>query len=52
VVNAKTAAPGKVLEAFPTATYRAGEVVLKAGSKTGQLLILKKGSVAILKDSV
>jgi CRP-like cAMP-binding protein len=52
VENAKSAALGKVLEAFPTANYRAGETVLKAGSKTGQLLILKRGSVAILKESV
>jgi CRP/FNR family transcriptional regulator, cyclic AMP receptor protein len=50
--NAKSASLGKVLEAFPTASYRAGETVLKAGSKTGQLLVLKKGAVAILKDSV
>jgi CRP/FNR family transcriptional regulator, cyclic AMP receptor protein len=50
--NAKGASLGKLLEAFPTASYRAGETVLKAGSKTGQLLVLKKGAVAIHRDSV
>jgi CRP-like cAMP-binding protein len=41
-----------ILEALPIATYRAGETVLTAGSKTGQLLILKSGAVAILKESI
>jgi CRP/FNR family cyclic AMP-dependent transcriptional regulator len=33
------------------ATYQAGETVLAAGSRTGQLLILSKGAVAIVKDA-
>lgn len=37
---------------LPLATYRAGETVLTAGSKSGRLLILKSGAVAILKDSI
>ena len=37
---------------LPLATYRAGETVLTAGSKSGRLLILKRGAVAILKDSI
>jgi CRP/FNR family cyclic AMP-dependent transcriptional regulator len=50
--GANDAALDKVLEALPVATYRAGETVLVAGSKTGRLLILKKGAVAILKGSI
>ena len=50
--GAKSAALNKVLEALPITTYRAGAVALTAGSKTGQLLILKSGAVAILKESV
>ena len=42
----------KLLMELPLATYRAGETVLSAGSKTGQLLILKNGAVVILKDSI
>jgi CRP-like cAMP-binding protein len=42
----------KKLAALPLVTYRAGETVLSAGSKTGQLLILKTGTVVILKDSI
>ena len=42
----------KKLAALPLVTYRAGETVLTAGSKTGQLLILKTGTVVILKDSI
>jgi CRP/FNR family transcriptional regulator, cyclic AMP receptor protein len=33
----------KRLGALPLATYTAGETVLVAGSRTGRLLILKKG---------
>ena len=40
------------LAALPLATYQGGETILTAGSKTGQLLILKEGAVAILKDGV
>ena len=42
----------KILAALPLATYAAGEAVLTAGSKTGRLLILKRGAVVILKDSI
>ena len=42
----------KTLALLPLATYRAGETVLTAGSKTGRLLILKEGAVMILKDSI
>ena len=40
------------LGALPLATYEAGETVLAAGSKTGQLLILKSGKVSIVKDNI
>jgi len=36
---------------FPVVTYQVGETVIAAGSKTGRLLILRKGTVAILKDN-
>jgi CRP/FNR family transcriptional regulator, cyclic AMP receptor protein len=49
---ARGAALDKIVEALPIATFRAGEAVLTAGSKTGRLLILKKGAVVIVKDSV
>jgi CRP/FNR family transcriptional regulator, cyclic AMP receptor protein len=42
----------KCLAALPLATYRPGEIVLAAGSKTGRLLILKKGAVAIVKEGI
>jgi len=42
----------KFLAVLPLATYREGETILNAGSKTGRLLILKSGAVAILKDSI
>jgi CRP/FNR family transcriptional regulator, cyclic AMP receptor protein len=50
--GANDAALAKILAALPTATYRAGEAILTAGSKTGQLLILKSGTVTILKGSI
>jgi CRP-like cAMP-binding protein len=40
------------LAGFPIATYQAGETVVAAASTTGQLLILRKGAVAVLKDGV
>ena len=46
------AALEKILAVLPLTTYPAGETILKAGSKTGRLLILNRGSVAIIKDSV
>jgi CRP/FNR family cyclic AMP-dependent transcriptional regulator len=42
----------EVVADLPLASYSTGEVVLSAGSKSGRLLILKKGAVAILKDSI
>ena len=35
---------------LPLATYRAGETVLTAGTKTSRLLILRKGAVTIEKE--
>jgi hypothetical protein len=34
------------------ATYQAGETVFAAGSRSGQLLILKSGGVAIVKGDI
>jgi CRP/FNR family cyclic AMP-dependent transcriptional regulator len=42
----------KSLSALPIATYQPGETLLNAGSKTGLLLILKKGTVAIFRDGI
>jgi CRP-like cAMP-binding protein len=42
----------KRLSNLPLATYQAGENVLTAGSRTGRLLILKKGAVAVVKESI
>src|SRR5215471_3205901 len=42
----------KSLAELPIATYQPGETLLTAGSKTGLLLILKKGAVAIFKDEI
>jgi CRP/FNR family cyclic AMP-dependent transcriptional regulator len=42
----------KRLATLPLRTYQAGEVVFRARSKTGQLLILKNGVVAIVKEGV
>jgi signal-transduction protein with cAMP-binding, CBS, and nucleotidyltransferase domain len=35
---------------LPLSTYQAGETVIADGSRTGRLLILKKGTVAIVKE--
>src|ERR1700745_574313 len=35
---------------LPLATYQAGETVFAAGTKTGRLLILRKGAVTIEKE--
>jgi CRP/FNR family transcriptional regulator, cyclic AMP receptor protein len=40
------------LATLPLATYQAGETVLSAASTTGRLLILKEGSVAVVKEGV
>lgn len=42
----------KSLAALPLANYQPGEIVLAAGSKTGRLLILRKGAVAIIKEGI
>ncbi len=42
----------KVLAGLPLSNYRAGETVMSAGTKSGRLLILKSGSVAVLKDAI
>jgi CRP-like cAMP-binding protein len=42
----------KILAILPLETYVAGETILKAGLKTGRLLILKSGAVVVLKDCV
>jgi CRP/FNR family transcriptional regulator, cyclic AMP receptor protein len=41
----------KAVSALPLTTYRAGEMILTAGSKTGRLLILRKGAVVVLDGS-
>jgi CRP/FNR family cyclic AMP-dependent transcriptional regulator len=40
------------LAALPLATYQAGETVIAAGSRSGQLLILKSGVVAVVKEDI
>ncbi len=40
------------LAALPLATYQAGDTVVAAGSRTGRLLILRKGAVAIVKEGI
>jgi CRP/FNR family cyclic AMP-dependent transcriptional regulator len=42
----------KKLAALPLASYQAGETVITASSKTGRLLILRQGAVAVVKDGV
>jgi CRP/FNR family cyclic AMP-dependent transcriptional regulator len=42
----------KGLGGLPLRTYQAGEVVLATRSKTGQLLILRNGAVAIVKGMI
>jgi CRP-like cAMP-binding protein len=39
------------LTALPLVTFQAGETVIASGSKTGRLLILREGTVAILKEN-
>jgi hypothetical protein len=38
------------LASLPLVTYQHGETVVAASSKTGRLLFLKKGAVAIVKE--
>src|ERR1700728_40686 len=40
------------LAALPITAYGAGEIVLAEGTKTGRLLILKSGSVSIVRSGV
>ena len=40
----------KSVAALPIVTYQAGETVIAEGSRTGRLLILGKGVVAIVKE--
>jgi CRP-like cAMP-binding protein len=40
------------LAGLPLVKYRAGEIVLTAGSKTNELLFLRSGSVEVVKDGV
>ena len=42
----------KRLDVLPLVAYQAGEDVITAGSRTGRLLILKKGAVAIFNGTV
>ena len=42
----------KRLSALPLESYSAGDTVFTEGSKTGRLLILKSGAVAIVKNGV
>jgi CRP/FNR family transcriptional regulator, cyclic AMP receptor protein len=47
-----SAAFEKTFATLPTATLQAGEIVFLSGSRTGRLMILKKGAVAVIKDGV
>ena len=40
------------LATLPVASFQPGETVLAAGSRTGRLMILKKGAVVVVKDGV
>ena len=41
-----------VFATLPLATYQPGEIILAEGSKTGRLLILKKGAVAVVRQGI
>ena len=47
-----TAALQESLAALPVATYQAGETVLAAGSRTGRLLFLRSGVVAVVRQGI
>jgi CRP/FNR family transcriptional regulator, cyclic AMP receptor protein len=47
-----SAAFEKSFATLPVASFQAGETVFLAGSRTGRLLILKTGAVAVIKDGV
>jgi signal-transduction protein with cAMP-binding, CBS, and nucleotidyltransferase domain len=38
------------LAGLPLATFRPGETVLAAGKATGELLVLRRGAVEVVKD--
>jgi hypothetical protein len=42
----------KRIGALPLVTYQVGETVLAEGSRTGRLLILKKGTVVVVKEAI
>jgi CRP/FNR family transcriptional regulator, cyclic AMP receptor protein len=42
----------KSLTALPLKTYQAGETVLANGSRTDELLILRNGNVAVVKEGI
>jgi CRP/FNR family transcriptional regulator, cyclic AMP receptor protein len=42
----------KCLAALPLAAYKTGETVLAAGSRTGRLLFLKNGAVAVVRQGI
>ena len=42
----------KALTSLPLVTYRAGDTILSAGSKSGKLLILKDGTVGVVQKGV
>jgi CRP/FNR family transcriptional regulator, cyclic AMP receptor protein len=42
----------KVLSGLPVKNYPAGETLLSAGTKSGRLLILRRGAAVVLKNGV
>jgi CRP-like cAMP-binding protein len=52
VAHPESVALQKRFDAFPLATHDTGETVLAAGSKTGRLLILRKGAVAVTREGI
>jgi CRP-like cAMP-binding protein len=42
----------KSLASLPVSTFEPGQTVLSAGSKTGQLFILRKGHVEVVRDGL
>jgi CRP/FNR family transcriptional regulator, cyclic AMP receptor protein len=49
-LNPNIAVLQRRIATMPLTTYQAGETVIAAGTKTGRLLILKKGAVTIQKN--
>jgi CRP/FNR family transcriptional regulator, cyclic AMP receptor protein len=47
-----SAAFQKTFATLPIASLQAGETVFLSGSRTGRLMILKKGAVAVIKEGV